>query len=67
MALIDEKDLARYVNAAADLALAVEDDITNNEGIISNDTVLALSEFVAACEVVAVVTKALQNKKINLN
>jgi hypothetical protein len=64
--LLVEK-LSAYVNAAADLAESVRIDIKHNNGVIENETVLALNRFIVASNEVAEITNALQPNKIRMN
>lgn len=61
------KELANYVDAAANLAALVESDLLNNDGILTKETILALNEFVFAQHAIADVTNALQKEIIKLN
>lgn len=65
--MISEFDLAKYVCAVSDLAVSIEDDLTNNNGVISNNTIVALNEFAKAMEKISAVVDKLesQNKKLN--
>lgn len=64
---ISVEDLSRYVDAATDLMESVQSDVTHNEGIITDDTILAMSEFHAAALAIADVTNSLQATKVRLN
>jgi transketolase len=59
--------LSAYVNASADLAESVRDDIKHNNGVITDETVLALNQLIISSHEVAAITNALQPNKVRLN
>lgn len=65
--MISVTDLAVYVEAVSNLAMSVESDIIDNEGVIRENTVLALNNFAKAMAKVSAVVDHLeqQNKKLN--
>lgn len=64
---IQVDDLARYVSAADDLAEAVKESIKNDDGVMTQEIILALTEYASAAEAISDVTNTLQHNKFKLN
>lgn len=61
---ITKNSLAKYVNAASDLAEAVKRDITK-DGYVSEKTVLALNAFIIAGNEIADFTTEINSDKLS--
>lgn len=59
--------LVKYVNAATDLAEAIEADIKSKNRRVSNKTVSALSSFIAAAHAVQKLIDQVQASSVKLN
>lgn len=59
--------LIKYVNAATDMAESLERDIKAKDRKVSNDTVLALSKFVAAANSVQKMLDQVERDTVKLN
>lgn len=63
-----ESDLARYVNAATDLAELVKEAIKEDDcSLLTEEIILALNEFAQAAYEISAVVEALQVDKFKLN
>jgi hypothetical protein len=60
----EKRALARYVNAATDLAEQVKYDIQHGDCKISNDTVLKLNEFSIAANAISAIIDEVKKKAI---
>lgn len=58
--------LIKYVDAASNMAESITSDI-KNKGMISNDTVLYVSKFIAAAQFIEKELDMLQKKGLKLN
>ncbi len=67
MTKITIQALADYVEDSANLAESIIKDITDNDGAISEETVLALNEFMKSAETIVNFTSDLQLSKSKLD